>query len=183
MGLILKKVGNEANTRYKEFLCDTLDDLALISANEKCIPSDRCYVIQESKYFTFSFDEEWVEENSAIPSDSLIALKSEMAETASEVIINKDIVVATKNEAVAAKDLAEASANEAKSYSSHSNIILENGNWGIWNGSEYVDSNKSSIGTAGYTPQKGIDYWTPDDVASIQAFIDTELGVINNGSY
>lgn len=38
-------------------------------------------------------------------------------------------------------------------------------------------------GPAGYTPVRGTDYWTAADIATIQNYIDTELGVISNGSY
>lgn len=35
----------------------------------------------------------------------------------------------------------------------------------------------------GITPKKGEDYWTAEDVAQIQDYIDTQLGVIENGTY
>ena len=38
-------------------------------------------------------------------------------------------------------------------------------------------------GTDGYTPVRGTDYWTQEDINTIKAYIDTELGVIENGSY
>ena len=38
-------------------------------------------------------------------------------------------------------------------------------------------------GTDGYTPVRGTDYWTQEDIDTIKAYIDTELGVIENGSY
>lgn len=38
-------------------------------------------------------------------------------------------------------------------------------------------------GTDGYTPQRGVDYWTAADVAAIHSYIDTQLGVIENGTY
>lgn len=38
-------------------------------------------------------------------------------------------------------------------------------------------------GADGYTPVRGTDYWTAADIATIQNYIDTELGVISNGSY
>ncbi len=47
--------------------------------------------------------------------------------------------------------------------------IGENGNWYLWDTGtgEYKDSGKRAIGTPGYTPQKGIDYLTPEDIASM----------------
>ena len=44
---------------------------------------------------------------------------------------------------------AETAADEAESYTSHPNTILENDNWGIWDGTEYVDSGKSAKGQDG----------------------------------
>lgn len=38
-------------------------------------------------------------------------------------------------------------------------------------------------GTDGYTPVKGTDYWTADDKAEIQSYIDTQIGGVLNGSY
>lgn len=54
---------------------------------------------------------------------------------------------ATQAESSASR--AETAADEAESYTSHPNTILENGNWGIWNGTEYVDSGKSAKGQDG----------------------------------
>lgn len=38
-------------------------------------------------------------------------------------------------------------------------------------------------GVDGYTPVRGTDYWTEDDIAAINAYIDQQIGVISNGSY
>lgn len=38
-------------------------------------------------------------------------------------------------------------------------------------------------GADGYTPVKGTDYWTADDKAEIQSYIDTQIGGALNGSY
>ena len=38
-------------------------------------------------------------------------------------------------------------------------------------------------GNDGYTPQKGVDYWTVEDIAEIQSYIDTQIGGALNGSY
>lgn len=38
-------------------------------------------------------------------------------------------------------------------------------------------------GDDGYTPQRGVDYWTAADIAEIQEYINTQLGVIENGTY
>lgn len=38
-------------------------------------------------------------------------------------------------------------------------------------------------GNDGYTPVKGTDYWTAQDVAEIQSYIDSQIGGALNGSY
>ena len=38
-------------------------------------------------------------------------------------------------------------------------------------------------GNDGYTPVKGTDYWTAEDIAEIQSYIDTQIGGALNGSY
>ena len=38
-------------------------------------------------------------------------------------------------------------------------------------------------GAAGYTPVKGTDYWTAEDKAEIQSYIDSQIGGALNGSY
>lgn len=38
-------------------------------------------------------------------------------------------------------------------------------------------------GADGYTPVKGTDYWTAEDKAEIQSYIDTQIGGALNGSY
>ena len=38
-------------------------------------------------------------------------------------------------------------------------------------------------GDNGYTPQKGVDYWTDADKAEIKAYVDQQLGVVENGTY
>lgn len=46
-----------------------------------------------------------------------------------------------------------------------------------------VKGDKGDPGTDGYTPVKGTDYWTADDKAEIQSYIDTQIGGVLNGSY
>ena len=38
-------------------------------------------------------------------------------------------------------------------------------------------------GADGYTPVKGTDYWTSEDIAEIQSYIDSQIGGALNGSY
>lgn len=38
-------------------------------------------------------------------------------------------------------------------------------------------------GADGYTPVKGTDYWTTEDIAGIQSYIDTQIGGAIDGSY
>lgn len=58
--------------------------------------------------------------------------------------------------------------------------IGENGNWYEWDvGSQsFVDTGVKSAGKDGYTPKKGVDYWTPDDVAEMQDYIDEQTEII-----
>ena len=37
-------------------------------------------------------------------------------------------------------------------------------------------------GEDGYTPGKGTDYWTADDIAEIQSYIDNQIGRALNSS-
>ena len=57
--------------------------------------------------------------------------------------------------------------------------ILAEGRNGT-NGTNGVDGQN---GTDGYTPVRGTDYWTQEDINTIKAYIDAGLGVIENGSY
>lgn len=45
------------------------------------------------------------------------------------------------------------------------------------------DGKDGSNGQDGYTPKRGIDYWTEADKREIQAYINKLLGVIENGAY
>ena len=38
-------------------------------------------------------------------------------------------------------------------------------------------------GEDGHTPVKGTDYWTDEDKAEIQSYIDAQIGGALNGSY
>lgn len=42
---------------------------------------------------------------------------------------------------------------------------------------------KGEKGDPGYTPQKGTDYWTNEDISEIQSYIDDQIGGVLNGSY
>ena len=61
---------------------------------------------------------------------------------------------------------------------------------------EYIRVNKDELkgekgdkgdpgvdGQDGYTPVKGTDYWTSDDIAEIHSYIDNQIGGALNGSY
>ena len=49
---------------------------------------------------------------------------------------------------------------------------------------EYVTEHKDELkGEPGYTPVKGTDYWTAEDIAEIQSYIDNQIGGALNGSY
>lgn len=51
--------------------------------------------------------------------------------------------------AIAAAAAAQAAADRAESFTSHPNIVLNNGNWGVWNGSEYEDSGVRAVAQDG----------------------------------
>ena len=46
-----------------------------------------------------------------------------------------------------------------------------------------VQTIKGAPGADGYTPVRGTDYWTADDIAEIQSYIDSQIGGALNGSY
>lgn len=55
---------------------------------------------------------------------------------------------------------------------------------------DYITEHKSELkgesgnnGSDGYTPVKGTDYWTLDDISEIQSYIDNQIGGALNGSY
>lgn len=50
-------------------------------------------------------------------------------------------------------------------------------------GANGADGKDGSNGTDGYTPVKGTDYWTAEDIADIQSYVDTQIGGALNGSY
>lgn len=57
----------------------------------------------------------------------------------------------------------------------------------VMDGTDGQDGTNGTDGTDGYTPVRGTDYWTAQDVSDMEAYcanyIDTELGIIVNGSY
>lgn len=79
--------------------------------------------------------------------------------------------------------------------------IGENGNWFVWDAESkaFVDTGVRAIGSEGpqgekgekgdtgaqgeagadgYTPQKGVDYWTEEDKAEIKTYVDESMGDI-----
>ena len=55
-------------------------------------------------------------------------------------------------------------------------VIGANGNWEVWNANanQYIDTGVSATGPAGedgYTPQKGVDYWTESDKQEIVDYV------------
>lgn len=42
---------------------------------------------------------------------------------------------------------------------------------------------KGEPGNPGYTPVKGTDYWTTEDISEIQSYIDAQIGGALNGTY
>lgn len=49
--------------------------------------------------------------------------------------------------------------------------------------SETIQTIKGEPGNPGYTPVKGTDYWTDEDISEIQSYIDTQIGGALNGTY
>lgn len=105
-------------------------------------------------------------------------------------------------EVFTARDEAVAAADEAQSYSTNPPIVGGNGNWWEWNGTDYVDTGKPSQGEKGdkgetgdkgesgetgakgedgkdgvdgYTPVRGTDYWTSEDIAEIKSYVDDAI--------
>lgn len=50
-------------------------------------------------------------------------------------------------------------------------------------GADGKDGADGAAGADGYTPVRGTDYWTAEDVAEIQTYIDNQIGGALNGSY
>ena len=50
-------------------------------------------------------------------------------------------------------------------------------------GADGKDGADGAAGADGYTPVRGTDYWTADDIAEIQSYIDNQIGGALNGSY
>ena len=50
-------------------------------------------------------------------------------------------------------------------------------------GADGKDGADGAAGADGYTPVRGTDYWTADDIAEIQSYIDSQIGGALNGSY
>lgn len=51
------------------------------------------------------------------------------------------------------------------------------------NGTNGTNGTNGKDGLDGKTPVKGVDYWNANDIAEIHSYIDTQLGVIENGTY
>ena len=50
-------------------------------------------------------------------------------------------------------------------------------------GADGKDGENGKDGSDGYTPVRGTDYWTAEDIAEIQSYVDTQIGGALNGSY
>ena len=50
-------------------------------------------------------------------------------------------------------------------------------------GANGADGKDGANGADGYTPVRGTDYWTANDIAVIQTYIDSQIGGALNGSY
>lgn len=67
-------------------------------------------------------------------------------------------------------------------------LLLDKEN-GVFNGKDGergeqgVAGKDGADGKDGYTPVRGVDYWTTSDQNNIKSYIDSQIGVIENGSY
>ena len=52
----------------------------------------------------------------------------------------------------------------------------------VRNGSKGSTGDTGATGAAGYTPVRGTDYWTADDIATIQSYIDEKAAVLQSKS-
>ena len=55
--------------------------------------------------------------------------------------------------------------------------IGDNGNWYAYNVLEkrYVDTGVKAKAEDGYTPIRGTDYWTDEDIAEIKSYVDEAI--------
>lgn len=92
---------------------------------------------------------------------------------------------------------AELAAEQAKGYT-HNPPRPADGVWYLWDGEKYIKSNQPSKGDKGdtgeqgsqgiqgekgddgYSPVRGVDYWTDDDIAEIKSYVD---GAILGGAW
>ena len=56
-------------------------------------------------------------------------------------------------------------------------FIGDNGNWYEWDykTKTFVDSGIKAAGENGYSPKRGVDYWTDEDKAKIKAYVDEAI--------
>ena len=81
--------------------------------------------------------------------------------------------------------LAETYADNALEATKKPPVIGANGTWEVWNANanRYIDTGVSATGPAGedgYTPQKGVDYWTESDK---QEIVDYVVDNVPDGSF
>lgn len=55
--------------------------------------------------------------------------------------------------------------------------VGENGNWFVYSteSGEWEDTGVTAEGKDGYTPKRGVDYWTPSDISAIKSYIDETI--------
>lgn len=103
-------------------------------------------------------------------------------------------VTEAKNAAEAAAERAEKAAEAAEGSGGtgggqvHGPIIGEDGSWWLWDSDldQYVNSGVNAYGEDGHTPQKGVDYFTPEDIEDLNIpvvddfFSETSENAIQN---
>ena len=85
-----------------------------------------------------------------------------------------------------AEAVIELEENGGSSSNGKSPYIGDNGNWYEWNDIQqgYVDTGvkaKGEKGADGYTPQKGVDYWTDSDKEEIKSYVNE--AILGGASY
>lgn len=106
----------------------------------------------------------------ALSSDNVIGLSVELESISTSLLqgIIDECLKATEDAREATEDIGNLP------------TIGDNGNWMLWSveSKAYVDSGKSSQGAPGHTPEKGVDYFTPDDIESLN--IPTRVSQLEN---
>lgn len=108
-----------------------------------------------------------------------VVVKSKIWQTKVRESLGGEIAEAPAPEKAWVDAVLEAAQN-VKDATVHPPMIGENKNWWLWDfdTEDYVDSGicaKGEHGDTGYTPQKGVDYWTEEDKVEIKGYVDDAI--------